>query len=161
MSGSLRPIEHKNTQEYWEIPESKNDSQKYPIVYLISPTRPEPDQLPGICFNTRLALVSNCYSWKTWWSSHDKYFSHHLYGAAQNDLKTLVVVNHGFNFVGNYHRPIWQTQVVGLSIILVIDTELFPPKFNQVDVNIADTGSLGDTIILSKPESLKNVMNWL
>ena len=53
MSGSLRPIEHKNTQEYWEIPESKNDSQKYPIVYLISPTRPDPDQLPGICSNTR------------------------------------------------------------------------------------------------------------
>ena len=50
---------------------------------------------------------------------------------------------------------------MGLSVILVIDPELLPPKFNPIDVNIADTGTLnlGDTTILPKPESLKNVMN--
>ena len=156
----------RNTGKYPRVKTIPKNTPLYIWFLLPDPTPtsypvfvPIPD--PILKNPTRLALVSNCYSWKTWWSSHDKYLSHHLYGAAQNDLKTLVVVNHGFNFVGNYHRPIWQTQVVGLSIILVIDTELFPPKFNQVDVNIADTGSLGDTIILSKPESLKNVMNWL
>ena len=32
--------------------------------------------------------------------THDRYLSHHLYGAAQNDLKALVVANHVFNFEG-------------------------------------------------------------
>ena len=39
-----------NTQEYPEIPESKKDTRKYPIVYFNTPTRPEPDPLPGIFF---------------------------------------------------------------------------------------------------------------
>ena len=42
-----------NTQEYPEIPESKKDTRKYPIVYFNTPTRPEPDPLPGIFSNTR------------------------------------------------------------------------------------------------------------
>ena len=42
-----------NTQEYPEIPESKKDTRKYPIVYFDTPTRPEPDSLPGILSNTR------------------------------------------------------------------------------------------------------------
>ena len=43
----------RNTQEYPEIPESKKDTRKYPIVYFNTPTRPEPDPLPGIFSNTR------------------------------------------------------------------------------------------------------------
>ena len=39
--------------KYPEIPESKKDTRKYPIVYFDTPTRPEPDPLPGILFNTR------------------------------------------------------------------------------------------------------------
>ena len=42
-----------NTQEYPEIPESKKDTRKYPTVYFNTPTRPEPDPLPGIFSNTR------------------------------------------------------------------------------------------------------------
>ena len=42
-----------NTQEYPEIPESKKDTRKYPLVYFNTPTRPEPDPLPGIFSNTR------------------------------------------------------------------------------------------------------------
>ena len=42
-----------NTQEYPEIPESKKDTRKYPIVFFNTPTRPEPDPLPGIFSNTR------------------------------------------------------------------------------------------------------------
>merc|ERR1712130_718762 len=38
---------------YPEIPESKKDTRKYPIVYFDTPTRPEPDLLPGILSNTR------------------------------------------------------------------------------------------------------------
>ena len=38
---------------YPEIPESKKDTRKYPIVYFDTPTRPEPDPLPGILSNTR------------------------------------------------------------------------------------------------------------
>ena len=36
-----------------EIPKSKKDTQKYPIVYFDTPTRPEPDLLPSILSNTR------------------------------------------------------------------------------------------------------------
>ena len=39
--------------KYPEIPKSKKDTQKYPIVYFNTPTRPEPDPLPGILSNTR------------------------------------------------------------------------------------------------------------
>ena len=42
-----------NTQEYPEIPDSKKDTRKYPIIYFNTPTRPEPDPLPGIFSNTR------------------------------------------------------------------------------------------------------------
>ena len=51
-----------NTQEYPEIPESKKDTRKYPILYFNTPTRPEPDPLPGI-FSipdpTRLSLENH------------------------------------------------------------------------------------------------------
>ena len=36
-----------------EIPESKKDTRKYPIIYFNTPTRPEPDPLPGIFSDTR------------------------------------------------------------------------------------------------------------
>ena len=36
-----------------EIPERKKDTRKYPIVFFDSLTRPEPNPLPGILFNTR------------------------------------------------------------------------------------------------------------
>ena len=39
--------------KYPEIPESKKDTRKYPIVFFDTPTRPEPDQLPGILSTTR------------------------------------------------------------------------------------------------------------
>ena len=39
--------------KYPEIPERKKDTRKYPIVFLDTPTRPEPDPLPGILSNTR------------------------------------------------------------------------------------------------------------
>ena len=39
--------------KYLEIPESKKDTQKYPIVYFNTPTRPEPELLSGIFSNTR------------------------------------------------------------------------------------------------------------
>ena len=38
---------------YPEIPESKKGTRKYPIVFFDTPTRPEPDPLPGILSNTR------------------------------------------------------------------------------------------------------------
>ena len=41
------------TQKYPEIPESKKDTRKYPIIYFNTPTRPEPDPLPGIFSDTR------------------------------------------------------------------------------------------------------------
>ena len=39
--------------KYLEIPESKRDTQKYPIVFFDTPTWPEPDPIPGILSNTR------------------------------------------------------------------------------------------------------------
>ena len=38
---------------YPEIPESKKGTRKYPIIFFDTPTRPEPDPLPGILSNTR------------------------------------------------------------------------------------------------------------
>ena len=38
---------------YPEILESKKDTRKYPIIFFDTPTRPEPDPLPGILSNTR------------------------------------------------------------------------------------------------------------
>ena len=49
----------RNTQKYPtypeipEIPGRKKDTQKYPIVFFDTPTRPEPDPLPGILSITR------------------------------------------------------------------------------------------------------------
>ena len=46
----------RNTQKYPtypEIPERKKDTRKYPIVIFDTPTRPEPDPLPGIFSDTR------------------------------------------------------------------------------------------------------------
>ena len=48
--------EARNTRKYPtypEIPESKKDTRKYLIVFFDTPTRPEPDPLPGILSNTR------------------------------------------------------------------------------------------------------------
>ena len=42
-----------NTRKYPEIPERKKDTRKYPIVFFDTPTRPEPDPLPGILSNTQ------------------------------------------------------------------------------------------------------------
>ena len=39
--------------KYPEIPESKKDTRKYPIINFNTPTRPEPDPLPNILSNTR------------------------------------------------------------------------------------------------------------
>ena len=50
----------RNTQKYPtypEIPERKKDTRKYPIVFFDTPTRPEPDPLPGILSNTRPDLI--------------------------------------------------------------------------------------------------------
>ena len=47
-----------------EIPENKRDTRKYPIVYFNTPTRPEPDPLPGILSNTRLdPILKNPTRW--------------------------------------------------------------------------------------------------
>ena len=49
----------RNTRKYptypeiHEIPESKKDTRKYPIVDFDTPTRPEPNPIPGILSNTR------------------------------------------------------------------------------------------------------------
>ena len=43
----------RNTRKYPKIPERKKDTRKYLIVFFNTPTRPEPDPLPGILSNTR------------------------------------------------------------------------------------------------------------
>ena len=51
--GKPRNIRH--TQKYLkypEIPKIEIDTWKYPIVFFDTPTRPEPDSLPGIFPNT-------------------------------------------------------------------------------------------------------------
>ena len=48
-----KPRNTRKYPTYPEIPESKKDTRKYPIVYFDTPTRPEPDLLPGILSNTR------------------------------------------------------------------------------------------------------------
>ena len=47
------PENTRHSRKYPEIPESKKDTRKYPIVFSDTPTRPEPDLLPGILSNTR------------------------------------------------------------------------------------------------------------
>ena len=48
-----KPLNTRKYPTYPEIPESKKDTRKYPIVFFDTPTRPEPDPLPGILSNTR------------------------------------------------------------------------------------------------------------
>ena len=54
-----KPRNTRKYPTYPEIPEipgntrKKKDTQKYPIVFFDTPTRPEPDPLPGILSNTR------------------------------------------------------------------------------------------------------------
>ena len=48
-----KPRNTRKYPKYLEIPESKKDTQKYPIVFFETPTRPEPDPLPGILSTTR------------------------------------------------------------------------------------------------------------
>ena len=52
----------RNTQKYLTYPETpkkpgttrkKKNTRKYPIVFFDTLTRPEPDLLPGILYNTR------------------------------------------------------------------------------------------------------------
>ena len=46
----------RNTQKYQtypDIPDRKKDTRKYLIIFFDTPTRPKPDPLPGILFNTR------------------------------------------------------------------------------------------------------------
>ena len=44
----------KNTRKYPDIPESKKDTRKYPIVFFDTTTRPEHDPpLPSVLSNTR------------------------------------------------------------------------------------------------------------
>ena len=59
----------RNTQKYPTYPEiteipgntrKKKDTWKYPIVFLDTPTRPEPDPLPGILSNTRRPDPTRC-----------------------------------------------------------------------------------------------------
>ena len=48
-----KPRNTRKYPTYPEIPESKKDTRKYPIVFFDTPTRPEPDPLPGILSTTR------------------------------------------------------------------------------------------------------------
>ena len=43
--------------KYPELPERKKDTRNYPIVFFDTPTRPEPDPLPGILSTTRPDLI--------------------------------------------------------------------------------------------------------
>ena len=58
-----KPRNTRKYPTYPEIPEipgntrKKKDTRKYPIVFFDTPTRPEPDLLPGILFNTRPYLI--------------------------------------------------------------------------------------------------------
>ena len=48
-----KPGNTRRYPKYLVIPESKKDTRKYPIIFFDTPTRPEPDPLPGILSNTR------------------------------------------------------------------------------------------------------------
>ena len=48
-----KPRNTRKYPTYPEIPERKKDTRKYLIVFFDTPTRPEPDPLPGILSNTR------------------------------------------------------------------------------------------------------------
>ena len=53
MSNPRNTRKYPTYPEIPEIPERKKDTRKYPIVFFNTPTRPEPDPLPGILSNTR------------------------------------------------------------------------------------------------------------
>ena len=70
-----KPRNTENTQhtrkylKYPEIPESKKDTRKYPIVYFDTPTRPEPDPIPGILSHTRPdPILKNPTRWALLWT---------------------------------------------------------------------------------------------
>ena len=48
-----KPRNTRKYPTYPKIPKSKKDTRKYPIVFFDTPTRPDPDPLPGILSNTR------------------------------------------------------------------------------------------------------------
>ena len=48
-----KPRNTRKYPTYPEILESKKDTRKYPIVFFDTPTRPEPNLLPGILSNTQ------------------------------------------------------------------------------------------------------------
>ena len=48
-----KPRNTRKYPTYPEIPGNKKDTRIYLIVYFDTPTRPEPDPLPGILSNTR------------------------------------------------------------------------------------------------------------
>ena len=48
-----KPRNARKYPTYPEIPGNKKDTRIYLIVYFDTPTRPEPDPLPGILSNTR------------------------------------------------------------------------------------------------------------
>ena len=55
------PENPKNTRKYWIV---KKIPKKYLVIYFNTPTRPEPDPLPGIFFNTGPdQLLKNPTSW--------------------------------------------------------------------------------------------------
>ena len=48
-----KPRNTRKYPTYPEIPESKKDTWKYLIIYFNTPTRTEPDPLPGILSKTQ------------------------------------------------------------------------------------------------------------
>ena len=62
-----KPRNTRKYPTYPEIPESKKDTRKYPIVFFDTPTRPEPDLLPGILSTTQPDLTRY---WKTLPAGH-------------------------------------------------------------------------------------------
>ena len=58
------PELHGNTHQYPEIPESKEITRKYPIVYFNTTTQPKPDLLPGISsYNRPDPILKNPTRW--------------------------------------------------------------------------------------------------
>ena len=99
------------------MPKSKKDIQSYILLLLPDPnptsylvffyTRPDIEKPYPYGTGIELLFLKNLVI------THDRYLSHHLYGAAQNDLKALVVANHVFNFEGLLSH-LWVT-IIGQS----------------------------------------------
>ena len=68
-----------------KIPERKKDTRKYPIVFLDTPTRPDP--LPGILSNTR-PDPTRC--WKTLPAGHWVYLDISLNICGRSDTHTMI-----------------------------------------------------------------------